>query len=168
MKALKNSKLLLVTIVTTLANAEKYREMLQSHGATIHSENITRDNEQVFVSKDLKLSDLHLFDKNDGEDCFVHYYEVLSGNYMVQFSTCQTERREKFISDISVFHSNDGGLQKIADIFHRRELMTAYPNNYTLNWGVWGSVTLERAKVFTDGIKICTKLMEDCIKQFVK
>ncbi len=169
MKTLTSSKLLFVTIVTTLANAEKYRGILIALGTTIESEYITRDNEQVFVSKDLNMSDLHLFDKNDGEDCFVHYYETREGDYLVQINTIQTTRREKYVANISIHHvSNNGNLRKIADIFHEREIMESYPHSYTLNWGAWGSVSVQDAEVFANGLKICTNLMEDCIKQFIK
>ncbi len=176
MKTLTDGKLLFAVIITPVANADKYREMFNALGVTLILDKATVDSdnpEHVFQTRDMKMSDLHLFDNNDGQESFIHYYEVQKGDYLMKFHGNDTSRREKHIAGITISYVGDieGDKKKshtIADIYAQREVMQVHPTDYAINWGGWGSVSIDTAKYFSEGIKLGVQLVEDCNKQFVK
>lgn len=167
-----DDKIVKATIVVNQNHIDTYKEMLVRRKVEIVEERFNeKENFTVFVVKGLFHSDLHLFDENNAETCYVWHYVLLRGVYRVEVSTVDTGKPNKFVSHIIVSFDytnkkGDADNQKVADVFADREIMKDKPNKYTVNWGAWGSMDVNVTRKFVDGMQIALGMAEDCNRQF--
>lgn len=165
-----DKKIITATIITTIANAIKYKALIQAAGGTIEKEVDHSDGSYVFLVKNLDALRLKLFNKNNASDCYVHYYEATmrNGKYKIRFYTADTSTEKKHIQTAEISYIGGEKVQKICEIFSRRDIGVEKPSHYTINWGAWGSMDIDTTKFFAEGIQVAIEIAEYCTAKFTK
>lgn len=113
---------------------------------------------------------LLLFFQSQPDKCHVHQYVLaFTDTIRVDFSMNERNEVENFYIKRIVEKRSDGSERwvTIAEVFNRkREFLSKEIARYEVNWPSIGTVSVETAKEFADGLMLAVNLAKECEEQY--